>query len=98
METEGIVESAQAQRGGGARAAMTRLHECEYLGGGAEMVTYGLVVRVRMRAWGPSRCSCPEWQSQRNQYTVHVFTARRENEREKKSAIFFPPLSECTYA
>lgn len=84
METEGIVESAQAQRGGGARAAMTRLHECEYFGGGAEMVTYGLVVRVRMGMWGPSRCSCPEWQSQRNQYTVHVFTSRRESERERE--------------
>lgn len=78
MEKEGIVESAPAQQGGGARAAMTRLHECEYLGGGAEMVTYGLAVRVRM---GASRCSCPEWQSQRNRCTVHVFTSRRENER-----------------
>lgn len=81
METEGIVQSAQAQRDGGARAAMTRLHECEYLGGGAEMVTYGLVVHVRMGVWGLSRCSCHEWQSQRNRYTVHVFTSRRENER-----------------
>lgn len=53
-------------------------------GGGVERVTYGLTVCVCIGPWVEymgtevisgivSQCSCPEWETQRNRYMVHVF-------------------------
>lgn len=77
---------------------------CVYLGGrggGVERVTYGLAVCVCMGAWGvyvgteeisgiASRCSCPERETRRNRYMVHVFQVGGKNrEKERLTSFFF---------
>lgn len=103
METEWIVELAQAQQGRvtGTRAAMTWVCVCVctlYLGGGGgrERVTYGLWVRRGVYAGMEeisgiaSQCSCPAWETQRNRYMVHVFqVGGKKTEREREADIFF---------